>query len=255
LRRLLLHAALGVVLTYAVTAFVVLVLPVPGMGSGYSHARLHRADYPTSRPYLRLRIRNKWYSGYFQIHRTSQRGAALFYDLDPNDPEQLARTPENPKLADPAFIPSWSVLRHDWPNSLSSLEGLFGGGGVYHEIRMGWPFPCLRGSFAQQTAYEDSDTVSTHGVVTIMRRAWYWGPFHKIPMKVGMPLIPDWPPFLASVAFYGVLTFVIPAGWRALVHRRRRRRGRCIQCGYDLRGGSNRCPECGHLVVAAAAML
>lgn len=32
---------------------------------------------------------------------------------------------------------------------------------------------------------------------------------------------------------------------RALVRRNRRRNNRCLSCGYDLRGSSDRCPECG----------
>ncbi|HEY2584321.1 MAG TPA: hypothetical protein VGI81_01000 [Tepidisphaeraceae bacterium] len=33
-----------------------------------------------------------------------------------------------------------------------------------------------------------------------------------------------------------------PAGW--LLSRRPRRTGRCPTCGYDLRTGKDRCPEC-----------
>ena len=32
---------------------------------------------------------------------------------------------------------------------------------------------------------------------------------------------------------------------RGLVHRRRRRHGLCLKCGYDLRASAARCPECG----------
>lgn len=37
------------------------------------------------------------------------------------------------------------------------------------------------------------------------------------------------------------------AAWRPLRNIRRRRRGLCPQCGYDLRASSGRCPECGWL--------
>jgi len=43
-----------------------------------------------------------------------------------------------------------------------------------------------------------------------------------------------------------VLCAVSPTCWLVACHRRRKRRrlGLCIQCGYDLRGSAESCPEC-----------
>lgn len=62
-----------------------------------------------------------------------------------------------------------------------------------------------------------------------------------------LPLTPIWPGFLANTAFYaGVLAlpvFALPA----LRRTRRRRKGLCPRCAYDLREtpDDHPCPECG----------
>jgi hypothetical protein len=58
----------------------------------------------------------------------------------------------------------------------------------------------------------------------------------------GAAAMPVWPIVaLASVMpAWGLLS----AG-RALVRRRRRKKGWCANCGYDLRASAGRCPECG----------
>ena len=55
--------------------------------------------------------------------------------------------------------------------------------------------------------------------------------------------VPLWLPCVAlSIA-------PVVGGARAWRSRRRRRVGRCPSCGYDLRGSTERCPECGRVTV------
>jgi hypothetical protein len=51
--------------------------------------------------------------------------------------------------------------------------------------------------------------------------------------------MPYWP----AIVLCAVLPTVVAN--RALTVRRRRRRGECATCGYDLRATPHRCPECG----------
>jgi hypothetical protein len=59
--------------------------------------------------------------------------------------------------------------------------------------------------------------------------------------------------WLAALVAAAPLAAWAPTFLRARRRRRRRIRGRCVDCGYDLRGGNERCPECGAAVVAPAS--
>ncbi len=52
--------------------------------------------------------------------------------------------------------------------------------------------------------------------------------------------VPLWSIVLVCALVSGLLT-VLPV----LRRRKRARRGQCLHCGYDLRGSTERCPECG----------
>ena len=54
-------------------------------------------------------------------------------------------------------------------------------------------------------------------------------------------IIPLWAPLAALLAIVGRDVA------RTVRCRRRRRRGLCVACGYDLRASIDRCPECGEL--------
>ena len=66
-----------------------------------------------------------------------------------------------------------------------------------------------------------------------------------------IPLRPTWPGFAINTIFYAAIVAILWVLWSSpFVVRRiiRRKRGRCIKCGYDLRGtsgGEGGCPECG----------
>ncbi len=124
---------------------------------------------------------------------------------------------------------------------------------VLHVQRAGWPvlalecdgvsLPCGPGTHTQ------TPTAEWHGALVIaeVQRpclfAWMFGDpclfaAHPIPMR------PIWPGFAVNTLVYGAacwMVFAVPRGARRMV---RRRRGRCVGCGYPVKG-LERCPECG----------
>ncbi len=247
IRRIAIYALVGVVWTYATTAVVVLIFPIPTFGLD-TRAGFHRPDFGSSRPFLRFRVWQNAYGSYFQIHRPRDN---YFNSLTERQRQRLM---ENPQLEDASFIPRWSRLRRDWPARLTETRELFEAGGVWYELRMGWPLHCLRGGFTTPN-YRKQDTVrDNHGVIRIWRTVAFWGSARRFGKKlVSLPLIPDWPAFLGSVLLYGALSFASGTAWRSARGWRRRRRGMCVACGYDLTGNvSGTCPECGRGTEPAA---
>lgn len=249
MRRIAIYALFGVVWTYATTAVVVLLFPIPTFNSS-ARAVIHRAEFDSSRPFLRLRVWTNAWGSYFQIHRTSPLNAqrlTWYYKVDALTEAQKQTLIDNPKLEDASFIPRWSRLRRDWPAGLPPIAELFEERGMWYELRMGWPLHCLRGGWTTPNSQGTGEIESLRGVIPFRRLVVYINPGNWAGFKstVGLPLIPDWPAFLASVLLYGTLTFATVTTWRSVRGRRRRRRGRCVACGYDLRGSADRCPECG----------
>ncbi len=63
-----------------------------------------------------------------------------------------------------------------------------------------------------------------------------------------LPLRPIWPGFTVNTIFYAAILWLLTLGPFTARRIIRRKRGRCIKCGYDLRGtsgGGGGCPECG----------
>lgn len=62
-----------------------------------------------------------------------------------------------------------------------------------------------------------------------------------------LPLLPIWPGILVDTAVFAAIWWVLFAGVFLLRSHRRRRRGLCARCGYDLQHThrGQLCPECG----------
>ena len=61
-----------------------------------------------------------------------------------------------------------------------------------------------------------------------------------------VPVGPIWPGFAVNTVIYALPLWLLALCPVALRRRIRRKRGRCIKCGYDLRGDlAAGCPECG----------
>ena len=69
-----------------------------------------------------------------------------------------------------------------------------------------------------------------------------------------LPIMPLWPGFAINTIFYTIILW-LPIGGRSVLRRHLRRRGgRGLRCGYDLRGDfAGGCPECGWNRVEAKA--
>ncbi len=59
-----------------------------------------------------------------------------------------------------------------------------------------------------------------------------------------LPLLIHWPAFLIDTLFWGAAWLGFIAAFRSLRARRRRKRGLCVACKYEL-AGLGLCPECG----------
>ncbi len=140
----------------------------------------------------------------------------------------------------------WTRHAEPWPNGPGILpelwyeyrEGSVRGHfvvrpkGVYWEWQMeaGWPVPCVAIDFWQGSQAVPADV--DHNGWTIRDRQF--------------PKVILWPGFLINSFCYGLILWVVwsaPFATRRLI---RKQRGKCVRCGYDLRGTEHEvCPECG----------
>ncbi len=116
-------------------------------------------------------------------------------------------------------------------------------------IAAGWPCRCVAsmGERRSQTGLDGSWGAETpeweRGRFTLPTT---FLPGKRWPSALTLYWYPLWPGLLANAALYGLLIWLSFFTCGRLRRTLRHRRGRCIHCGYDLRGNSSEaCPECG----------
>lgn len=106
-------------------------------------------------------------------------------------------------------------------------------------ITYGWPLRCL--DFEARKESLDDETFTRWTCLRVP--SWLMSRRRSYDV---LPLRPVWMPFMATTLIYGSTFWIMLFGPGLLIRRRRRRTGRCVKCGYDLRGSeSGSCPECG----------
>ncbi len=112
-----------------------------------------------------------------------------------------------------------------------------------YEQDIGWPMRAFWCCFFWGDLPMGSEPVFADGLQFRQRNATA-GTTWSYPMILPVHVL--WPGFAVNTAFYAAIVWLLsllPFTVRRLV---RRKRGRCINCGYDLRGAEHEvCPECG----------
>ncbi len=113
------------------------------------------------------------------------------------------------------------------------IDTSFWGGRLWYWMKVltaGWPCGALTNESAWD--YEDGAARDRVGRDRYEKRV--------------LPIHPIFPGFLINTLFYAVILWLLwsaPFASRRLI---RKRRGRCVRCGYDLRHAEHDvCPECG----------
>ena len=138
-------------------------------------------------------------------------------------------------------LPTWSMAAVAYRNSQTFSDDPDEERLAFLEVAYGWP--------ALATFYRSE--VKQSLTITELRYGLDISPagssFPKnIALPRVLPLRPIWPGFAINTIFYAALLWLLTLGPFTARRMLRRKRGHCIQCGYDLRGmNHDKCPECG----------
>jgi hypothetical protein len=113
---------------------------------------------------------------------------------------------------------------------------------MIHHTTDGWPWRCLSRAKTIDGVGSYPSVYWTLHIVELDR----FSPKYRRPETLALPLHPIWPGLLLNAGFYGAIWAMPLVCLPLLRTRRRRRKGRCPRCGYDLKHALEPgCPECG----------
>lgn len=123
---------------------------------------------------------------------------------------------------------------------------------LLHLHRAGWPFRSMEGCeyfgpklSKSQINFQwaipfDSDAKETQIVISSTGSVQEIKPINVLPLR------PVWPGFAINTGLYAIALLALYCLWWLLRRSYRLLIGRCLRCGYDLRGNPNSgCSECG----------
>jgi hypothetical protein len=126
-------------------------------------------------------------------------------------------------------VPQWAAK----PSGEDSPEEL-------HSFAWGWPAVSLAGGVHRRYLRAPDGSLSGISEENV---GFWWVP--QGPLRGNrLPYLPAWPGFALDTVFYGTLAFLLWSAPGFVRRTRRRRRGLCVACGYELKG-TPKCPECG----------
>ncbi|MGI9013814.1 MAG: hypothetical protein ACR2GY_06140 [Phycisphaerales bacterium] len=122
---------------------------------------------------------------------------------------------------------------------------------AHEAIGCGWPFIALAATKSFDLATFNPTEEPWKGG-WVIERGSVLNPFSS---RI-IPYSPYWPGVLGNTAIWGAVIFILAVAGRVTRSISRTRGGRCVACGYDLRGNphGNACPECGTIRSAALAV-